>query len=207
MRRSRHFVIVAASLVAAMGVAPGAAASALVGDERSPGWRELPVSVANPDVPRTVIEQLPEAVQQSQVVIDDGFVPGSPIVYPDGTPVEGQAPDVVARIAGARADCGGRATGSGLGSWGAESTCGVAVFGSPGYVRGYSWWVPMTVSAKACAQGRGFNSQGVRTWYGLGVCGSSHYNFGVPWGNILSNPSVRVKSMSPPSGVTVDWSS
>jgi hypothetical protein len=128
-------------------------------------------------------------------------------VYTDGTPVEGQGPDIDVRIAQARASCGGKATGSGLAIWGQESVCGVAVFGSPGYVRSYSWWVPFTVSAKACTQGRGFNAQGARTWYGLGVCGSSHYNFGVPWGNVLGNPAVQVKSMSPPSGVTVEWSS
>lgn len=136
MRTSTLYAVVAACLA----VVPAGVTHQAADDPGGTPARvtDLPVARVNPDVDPDIIALLPEVVQQSTVVIDEGFIPGSPIVYPDGAPVEGQGPDIEARAAAAAAECGGTATATGLGTWGTESVCGVAVFGSPGYVRSYS---------------------------------------------------------------------
>lgn len=162
---------------------------------------------ANPNVPAAVIAELPEVVQQSTVMIDPEFIPGSPIVYPDGTPVEGQSESATRQAAMAAYLCSGSAWGPPTAAWGPANVCGSAVFGSPGYTRGYRWSGSQGIaSPKGCAQGRGFNSSGAATWYGLGVCGQGA-TYPVPWGNVLANPAVRAKSMSPPVGITINWES
>lgn len=159
----------------------------------------LPIEKANPGLSRTVVDSLPSVVKASSVKIDESFVAGSPIVYPDGTPVPGQS----AKTKKAAAACGSTAFGPGSGAWGATSngTCGV--FGSPGYTRGYYWAIPAHVYTRGCLRARGFNSSGTATWYnvGCGTSGGSH----VPWGNVLATPAAQAKSMAPPAGTTINW--
>lgn len=174
---------------------------------------DLPIARANPDVAPEVIAELPEVVQQSTVTIE-GYVPGSPIVYPDGTPVEGQSPEATRAAEAAvttadggispLANCRLQVWSAGA-FWGPTSVCGVAVFGSPGYRRGYSWSAAAGTATTGCVQGRGFNASQQATWYGLG-CGS----FGggqVNWGNVLGNPAARAMSQGAVVGFRADWSS
>lgn len=158
-----------------------------------------PAAVNNPDVPREIIDALPELIRQDpHVVIDPELVPG-PIVHPDGTPVAGQ--DAVT-IREARARCGGTATATAA-VWGPESIGGCTVWGSPGYRQGYAWGV-RNAAGSVCAQGRGFTVSGTRTWYSIG-CGKSTAGAAVAWGNVLSNPSVRAMTTSGPINSVAWW--
>lgn len=171
----------------------GSASAADLGVDHRP-----PAAVNNPDVPRELIDALPEVIQQDPDVIIDPDVVLGPIVYPDGTPVEGQDP---ATMREARARCGGTATATAV-IWGPESIGGCTVWGSVGYKQGYAWGV-QDASGSACAQGRGFTVSGTRTWYSIG-CGKSNAGTTVTWGNILSNPSVRAMATSGPVN-SVGW--
>lgn len=103
--------------------------------------------------------------------------------------------------------CGGKAQGFAFHKYGnvSESNCGV--FGHPGFRINYSW---NTEDGKACVDGWGFDDQHPKgTWFSLG-CGSSSHDYGkdkgVPWGNVLAKPKVRVFSQDSLRGVLVDWS-
>jgi hypothetical protein len=149
-------------------------------------------------VPRDLIDALPDVIQQDpDVIIDPALVLG-PIVYPDGTPVEGQD---AATTREARARCGGTATAIAV-VWGPESIGGCTVWGSPGYKQGCAWGA-QDASKSVCAQGRGFTVSGTRTWYSIG-CGKSNAGVKVTWGNVLSNPSVRAMATTGASN-SVGW--
>ena len=142
-----------------------------------PELRQSPVAQANRGVSRAVLESLPLAVLESRVLIHKSYRPGMPIVYPDGTLVEGQSAEVQAR----RALCSGGIYGPPGGSWGTVSKCANGVFGSPGYRRGYSWWNAVAGSVSSgCVQGRGFKKRGNATWYQVDYCGQSGSG-SVPW--------------------------
>lgn len=167
---------------------------------------DLPVAVANPGVPAELIESLPEVVQQSDVLIDETFEQGMPIVYPDGTPVEGQDASATRAALESRASCNLSALAPGTGSYGPTSLCSTAVFGHPGYYRGYVWHTGWGITApRACAQGRGFTPQGTAVWYSVS-CGTSTGG-DVHWGNILGNPAFRAQSLSVPLSFMVSWTS
>jgi hypothetical protein len=158
-----------------------------------------PAAINNPEVPRDLIDALPEIVQQSpDVIVDPDLVLG-PVVYPDGTPVEGQS---ASQVREARARCGGTATAM-LAVYGPESVGTCLVFGHAGYRQGYAWGV-QNPQGGVCTQGRGFNASGTRTWYAIG-CGKSSSGTTVPWGNMLSNPSVRALSNAAPLLNSVGW--
>lgn len=164
------------------------------------GDRLPPAAVNNPDIPLSVIESLPEVIQNDRdIVIADDFDPASPIIYPDGTPVEGQS--AVKTAAAAR--CGGTASAGVLGTWGVPSVGGCAIFGSPGHQEVYSWHV-MDPTKTVCVQGKGFSAAGAQTWYGIG-CGTSRTGVGVRWGNILANPAIRAMSQAYLLGNSVSW--
>ncbi len=210
-------------------IAVGLAATLTVGAlatpvaaEKSPGARDpratSPIAEANPAVPAAVIAFLPDVVKQSRVTIDPTFRPGSPITYPDGTPVPGQSEQAIAAIHASDAPTGTdvlllasayacmdkQVSGLPGNAWGPESICGVAVFGSNGYSRYYTWGKAQWADTSGCVQGRGF-SNGTPTWYSLS-CGTSGSGF-VPWGNVLGNPKARAKSLAPLLGFTGYWSS
>lgn len=103
--------------------------------------------------------------------------------------------------------CGGKAQGFAFHKYGnvSESNCGV--FGHPGFRMTYSW---NAEDGKACVDGWGFDDQHPKgTWFSLG-CGSSSHDYGkvkgIPWGNILAKPKVRVFSQDSLRGVLVSWS-
>lgn len=201
------WAVTALATASLVGAAPGASAD-VTGDVRvAVDLAELPVALANPDVPLDVIASLPEVVQLSDVTIDESYEIGMPIVYPDGTPVEGQDPEVERAARSSRALCSGSALAPGTGSFGLASTCGSAVFGSPGCYRAYAWntgGVGIT-APRACGQGRGFTSQKVPTWYSVS-CGTNTGG-SVHWGNVLGNPAFRAQSLSVPLSISVRWSS
>lgn len=148
-----------------------------------------PAAVNNPDVPRELIDALPHVIQQDpDVIIDPELVLG-PIVYPDGTPVEGQD---AATTREARARCGGTATLPP--SSGVRRAGGLHRVGQPRVQAGYAWGV-QDASKSVCVQGRGFTVSGTRTWYSIG-CGKSNAGTSVTWGNVLSNPSIRAMATS-----------
>lgn len=203
--RARATALAVAALVAVTGVASAAASTGAPDQDTS--ISDLPVAQANPDVSEELIASLPEVVQQSDVTIDSSFEAGTPIIYPDGTPVEGQSEQAQRAAVVARAFCGATAFANGLGNWGSPSYCNVAVFGSVGWTQGYAWSSAKGIAnPRGCAQGLGFNAQKVQTWYGLGVCGQGDA-YSIPWGNVLATPGVRVKSLSIPVGFNADWSS
>lgn len=187
--------------------APGASAEAIDEGGGADDLAQLPVAIANPDVPLDVIASLPEVVQLSDVIIDETFEVGMPIVYPDGSPVEGQDPAVEAAARASRALCSSSAMAPGTGSFGPASVCGSVVFGSPGYYRSYAWNTGgVGINApRACGQARGYTSQKVVTWYSVG-CGTSTGG-SVHWGNVLGNPAFRAQSLSVPLSISVRWSS
>jgi hypothetical protein len=90
------------------------------------------------------------------------------------------------------------------GAWGpkAEASCSVA--GHRGFRMSYGWYVLPQSNSDACVQGQGFDSNGRPQWYSLG-CGRSNVA-SVPWGNILAKPAIRVRSISIPLGVPVNFS-
>lgn len=165
---------------------------------------DLPIAKADPGASAELIESLPRVVQELGVLIDDSFEPGMPIVYPDGTPVEGQSPEATRAAVEAYASCSGSAFAPGTGSFGPASVCSTAVFGHPGYDRGYSWHTGRGITTpRACAQGRGYTSQGISTWYSVS-CGTSTGG-SVFWGNVLGNPALRAQSLSVPLSFAVSW--
>lgn len=177
--------------VSAMGLVPTVATA----EEPLP-----PAAVNNPDVPLEIIEALPEVIQNDPDIRIDPELKLGPIVYPDGTPVEGQD---AATTAAARAFCGGTADATILDQWGPTSTGDCVVFGSPGWKQGYAW-AASDARQNVCVQLRGFNSSGTRTWY-AGSCGKSNAGIEVSWGNILANPATRAKSMALLIPNTVSW--
>ncbi|MEV8611315.1 hypothetical protein AB0383_25895 [Amycolatopsis sp. NPDC051373] len=77
--------------------------------------------------------------------------------------------------------------------WSKASHSGCSVFGSPGRKQGYSFTV--TNNQTACVQGWGFDSAHPKGgWFDIGCGVSGHMT--VPWGNVLGEPQVRVKSVS-----------
>jgi hypothetical protein len=106
------------------------------------------------------------------------------------------------------AKCGGKATGLPLRKWGptSQSTCGLA--GSPGHRVSYGWNVGPG-GGKACVEGWGFDEANPKgRWFPLG-CATASKDYGkekgVPWGNVLARPKVRVQSQDALRGVQVDW--
>jgi hypothetical protein len=86
-------------------------------------------------------------------------------------------------------------------TWSPASKSGCSVFGSPGRTQGYRFTV--TNSSSACVQGWGFDSAHPKGgWFDVG-CGQSG-RMSVPWGNVLGEPQVRVKSISL-LPVLIDW--
>lgn len=203
-KRVRKVLVVGAVAALAVGGANGAVADDPGARTPTGDLSRLPVAVANPDVPLEVIAALPEVVQQSDVVIADDFEPGTPIVHPDGRPVEGQPDGVVA--AAERAQCAGRVIAPATGAWSSADRCGVAVFGHVGYHRYYGFTTGAGIAApRVCGQGRSFSTSGSPTWTGVGcgtVAGGS-----VHWGNVLSNPQFRAQNLSVGWPATVSWSS
>lgn len=158
-----------------------------------------PAAVNNPDIPLEIIAALPEVIQNDPDVFIDPEIDLGPIVYPDGTPVEGQS----ARMTAAAWYCGGTAEAAVLGTWGLESVGDCSVWGSVGKVQGYAW-AASDPTKSVCVQVRGFNGLGQRTWYS-GSCGFSNPGVGVPWGNVLSHPSLRAKSNAVLLSNSVGW--
>ncbi|SDE55801.1 hypothetical protein SAMN05421878_11346 [Actinobaculum suis] len=76
-------------------------------------------------------------------------------------------------------------------------------FGYHGKVMSFSWNVHWTSSSSATVQVQGFNSAGKAVWYGAGIGKSGSAS--VPWGNVLANKKVKVRSIHVPAGVTVQW--
>ena len=77
---------------------------------------------------------------------------------------------------------------------------------------GYSWSVAFFSSSNANVIGRGF-AEGKETWRGGGSYQS--FSFNVPWygpviagkgQEIMANKVIKVRSMNPPAGVSVNWS-
>lgn len=160
---------------------------------------DLPILEANPGLSQEVIDSLPEVVLQSDVLVDDSYEPGMPIIYPDGTPVEGQS----AATTFAAAFCGGTVYGP-PGTWGATSQGSCGVFGHPGYKRGYTWAAAnVSIFTTGCVQGRGYNASQNAQWYSLS-CGSIGSGT-VPWGNVLAKPATRALSQGTPFGFTASW--
>jgi len=79
--------------------------------------------------------------------------------------------------------------------------CNIA--GHSGYKKPYDWYVPSFSSGSACAQGKGYNNSGI-TWVSLG-CGKSGKGK-APWGNRLSYPSYKAKSLAAPLMTPTQWS-
>jgi hypothetical protein len=103
--------------------------------------------------------------------------------------------------------CGGKAQGFAFHKYGSvsEGNCGVA--GHPGFRINYSWH---TEDGKACVDGWGFDEGHPKgTWFSLG-CGEKSFDYGkekgIPWGNVLAKPRVRVFSQDSLRGVLVEWS-
>lgn len=139
-------------------------------------------------------------IQNDGEVYIDPEVNLGPIVYPDGTPVEGQ--DAMTTFA-ARAFCGGTAAAPILGLWGQTSVGDCVVFGSPGWKQGYAWNA-QDPTKSVCVQVRGFNSAQTQTWYSAS-CGKSNAGVSVAWGNVLANPAARAQSQALATGNTVSW--
>lgn len=106
--------------------------------------------------------------------------------------------------------CGGKATGQAFHHYGpvSESHCGFAG-SNPGSRVYYNWHVG-PAGGKACVDGWGFDAAHPKgTWFSLG-CGERSIDYGkvegVPWGNVLATPKVRVFSQDSLRGVGVDWS-
>ncbi len=164
---------------------------------------ELPVAKANPGLSEDLIKSLPPAVQQSDVIVDPNFKPGTPIYYPDGRLVEGQNPNVVNSAMAAA--CSLTVTALPGGAWGTPSECSVGIFGHAGYYRAYSW--AATSDTQGCIQVRGtyFETTPEMHWYAAG-CG--YFNsVSVYWGNVLMSPATRALSQSLATGWIADWQS
>lgn len=188
--RTRAWVATACATVLGIGLAlPAQAASE---DDR---W---PIEITNPGLSQEVIDALPEVIlNDPDVIVADDLQLG-PIVYPDGTPVEGQS----AKMVQAANSCNGTATGLGTGGWGPTSYGGCVVWGSPNYVRVYGF--TKTSDSNGCQQFRGYNAQGTATWYS-GGCGAWSSGVGVVWGNVLANPAARARTSSIPAGYQINW--
>lgn len=103
--------------------------------------------------------------------------------------------------------CGGKAQGFAFHKYGNESVSPCGVFGRPGFRIQYGWHVE---DGKACVDGWGFDDQHPKGgWFSLG-CGTASHDYGaekgIPWGNILARPKVRVFSQDSLRGVLVSWS-
>lgn len=184
------------SLAAVLSLTAAAAVPAAASGPTDPA---PPAAITNPDVPRALIDALPTVLQQDPDVIIDPDVELGPIVYPDGTPVEGQD---AATMRDARARCGGTATATAV-VWGGESVGSCTVWGDAGYKQGYAWGV-QDPSGRVCAQGRGFTVSGTRTWYSVS-CGTSNAGSEVAWGNVLSDPSLRAMASSTALNAVAWW--
>ena len=85
-----------------------------------------------------------------------------------------------------------------------DSVNGCAVFGYPGYQRGYRWY--NTSSVTICASGRGYNSKGAAGWYTAGcLSGGASTTRMVPWGNVLSYTKMSALSVSTVTGASYQW--
>ncbi|GIG22121.1 hypothetical protein Cch01nite_28450 [Cellulomonas chitinilytica] len=186
----------------------------------APDVANLPVATANPGLPASVIAGLPPIVQKSHTKLSlESYIPGSPIVYPDGTPVPGQSKAALAKLDSIDAASGGLARFSGNwcmtayaiagGGWSPPSVCPVAVWGSPGWSYPYSWARIEHGESTGCLQGRGWTvvSGGggtiVPLWRGIG-CGIQSGG-AVSWGNVLGNPAVIAKSSVALMGFAANW--
>lgn len=161
----------------------------------------LPIELANPNVPKEVIDGLPDVIKQSDAIIAENFDPNAIIYYLDGTLVEGQSKAVQAR---ARICQTYTLTGPIGGAWSKEQVCGSVLWGSPGATIGYTFTVNPSSVTYGCLQGSGYNSLGNKQFYSIG-CGNSASRAGIPWGNIIGNPSARAKTNGI-TGVTLAWS-
>lgn len=85
---------------------------------------------------------------------------------------------------------------------GARVTCssGASYWGYPGFKQQYNW--SSRGPSHAFVMARGWNgNREIWTSAGAGLYGSTR----VSWGNVASDKKVRVQSLNPPAGVTVDW--
>jgi hypothetical protein len=98
--------------------------------------------------------------------------------------------------------CGGSAYAPPGGAWGVPSQASVAIIGSSGFSKGYTWKVEGNVPTTVGAQAWGFDNSGQGRWYNIGVS-SKGGSASVPWGNVLAYPRIRVQSGW--VGVQVSW--
>ncbi|CAN5178496.1 hypothetical protein BH09ACT6_BH09ACT6_12120 [soil metagenome] len=85
-----------------------------------------------------------------------------------------------------------------------DSIDGCAVFGYPGYQRGYRWF--NTSSVTICASGRGYNSKGASGWYSAGcLSGGASTTRMIPWGNVLAYTKMSAISISGATGGAYQW--
>lgn len=187
---------------------------------------KLPVAVANPELPQSVIDGLPPVVQQSSTIIDlETFNPNSPMVYPDGRTVPGQSAEKLAKLeafwkkgaeklgttersaATLAATCELTVTAPLGGAWAGVSTCYVVVFGHEGYVRYFKWSRKVGTSGSGCLQARTHTTVtggATAVWWvdiGCGTSGGGNVN----WGNHTANPAVRARSASSTLGFSAVW--
>lgn len=202
--RKHAFVATAIAGIAIMGSLP-----AIATGENSTAPRDVlesPVAKSNPHVSTEVLKQLPEVLlDDADLYIAPTYEAGTPIVYPDGSPVPGQSDKQIA----AAANCGGTAWGPPGGYWGAVSS-GCAVWGSPGFEETYVWNVANGSYSTGCVQVQGhYRGLGptypiITAWYSAG-CGDTAGGATVPWGNVLDEGRARASSNGGAAGFTVSW--
>lgn len=196
--RMASFTLGAAALIATTAVPASADPPADPEDRRNTA-----IAKANPGMSDEVLNSLPSGLLHRNIKVDRSYTPQTPVIYPDGTPVEGQSP---VRTRDAQACGEGTVFGPGPGTdWGpiSEGTCGVA--GSEGFRATYTWDRVPEGYTTGCVDVRGFDDAGAQTWYGAG-CGTSGANPDVPWGNVLGLAATRAKTTAPPAGFAANWS-
>jgi len=167
----------------------------------SPSEPLPPAAKSNPQVSLDVVESLPKSVQDDPTVyIDPSVQPDMPQVYADTLkPVPGQDPDAMA----AAATCGSNVAAAGTGAWFGpfQSNCAF-IGGSQNSKLTYTKFTDPNSYGRACWQGRGYDwlspSNTYREyWAGMG-CSDGSYT--VDWGNVISVPAVKARSITAPVG-------
>lgn len=200
MRRAAVSTVAVSASALALLLTPSASQA------NSKAQRHWPIEAANPGISKNLVDALPEVVKKSRVKVSPDFRVGTTIVYPDGSLVEGQP--TTSRTAAALAYCSSwrQVTGLAGGAWGPISHSDCSVFGAPGRTVTYNYVVSNDVNSTGCFKWRGYDFNAKEIWQQLGCGSSGQTGYAmVPWGNVLSTPASRARSLGVVAGFTAQW--
>lgn len=162
-----------------------------------------PLAKANPSIPREVIARFPKHIQDNgKIYIDPSVKVDTPLLYLDGTPVEGQS----AKMTASASSCNKPIIVPGT-----QVDYGPIVSGPCAFIgttrtakKTYNFYGDPAYDGTACFKARGYYDPTPtpaydprEAWYTGGCNGGGNTYATVPWGNVVGVPAVKAKIGTP----------